>query len=351
MSIDALKDTIAALARSLRLANIVPAGLLVWVNACVLVPLVAPNVDVTSFTIITLMIFLTLTISYMLYVFNYDLIEIVRGKHDILEKSDVGRWLQENTLREKQTQFQELLSQIKTLRKKRVRFLNRLGFNPDKDSTHSLTDDESRDWELLSSQLPEIEHKLDLYYPSTFHAVLPTRIGNTITAFQDYPRTRYGMDWIALWPRLIPVLKDNDYMDLLDKDKDAFDFLLNTCLVIILLGVEIVYMELFLGNLLHSFLIGFITLLISSVLYNGALAAAYRWGMAVRVAFDLYRHDLSLQLGLHPAETFEEEYERWQQVSRFLLYRRKGTWFKGFLPQTKIVSRRQKERGEGEEEG
>jgi hypothetical protein len=175
--------------------------------------------------------------------------------------------------------------------------------------------------------------QLDRDFPSG--EIMPTKIGNTIAAFEEYPKNRYGMDTIALWPRLVPVLKGEKFLDYVIREKSVFDFLLNTCIVVIALGLELVYRALFLGDLVGAiFILGVICLMVI-VLYEGMYIAARQWGTVVRVAFDLHRHDLAQRLALKPATTFREEWARWEAISRFFLHRR-HTYrsFEEFIPQS-----------------
>ena len=161
-----------------------------------------------------------------------------------------------------------------------------------------------------------------------------------MAAFEDYPRTRYGIDAIALWSRLVPLLRQNEYLDFVNQEKRVFDFLLNTCVVIAVLGLETSYIALYKGVYLLwivpvALLLGFS---ITWVLYQAMIFAARQWGTTVRAAFDIYRHDLYKHLGLRPSYSFKTEYERWRAISQFLLYRREHPEdFGEFVPQVHLV--------------
>ena len=348
MNITTIKDTVKALAQSLQVTTVLPASLFVFVNVYLILPDLWPGFSPESSSVLTLAISLTLMGSYTLYAFNFPLIRFLEGHK--MRRSDLSQWL----LQKKREQFKELLSQIEALTEERLRFKNRLGFDPDKDSTSQLSKKESRYWGFLKSRSAELEYELDRHYPSTIDSVLPTKLGNTIAAFEDYPRTRYGMDTVALWPRLVPLLKEEKYTDFVTQEKSVFDFLLNMFAVVVALSIELIYLNLFLGRLVVSIGIAIVSPIISYMLYEGMSIAARQWGTTVRVAFDLYRYDLRQRLGLCPAKTFGEEYQRWQEVSQFLLFRRKGTWFNGFISQFKMEKsgkeEGKQERKEGETE-
>ncbi|MBN2006038.1 MAG: hypothetical protein JXA21_21960 [Anaerolineae bacterium] len=292
MSMDTLKDALKSLAQSLQVSTIFPAWLFVMMNFYFIVPLFAPTFDLSSIITIAWLISLTLMLSYTLYAFNFPLIRLFEGYK--LQDSDF---------------FSRLLQ--KKLEKYRI----------------------------LKHE-PKKQREFDQDYPCMEDRVLPTKIGNTIAAFEDYAYTRYRMDAIALWPRLVPVLKKGEFLDYVVQEKAVFDFLLNTCVVVAVLGLEFFYRSLFLadwGNLF--FVIVFVPVALF-VLYEGVYIAARQWGTVVRVAFDLYRHDLAQRLCMRPADTFEKETENWAKISHFLLYRDMKRYLRNdevFIPQSHLL--------------
>ena len=87
---------------------------------------------------------------------------------------------------------------------------------PDGLSRASIIDEWSRHGRILSES-----------FPRNAEEILPTRLGNTIHAFEDYPDTRYGMDAVELWPRLVAKV-DKEYRAVLDDAKASFDFMINS---------------------------------------------------------------------------------------------------------------------------
>lgn len=285
-SISTLKDAVKSLAQSLQVSTIFPAGLFVLLNAYYIVPLAHPDFDCTGPQTITILISLTLMFSYTLYAFNFPLIRLFEGYK--LREDLFFRWSD----RRERERFNSLKDQI---------------------------------W------------RLDRDFPSE-DRLLPTKIGNAIAAFEEYPMIHYGMDAIALWSRLVPVLKEDEFLDDVTQEKAVFDFLLNTSAVVIVLGIELAYRALFLGNIRAAPFILVLTCIVFRVLYEGTYIAARQWGTVVRVAFDLYRHDLAQRLSLKPAASFEDEWDRWRAVSRFFLYRRPDyRSFKEFIPQSQLL--------------
>jgi hypothetical protein len=162
------------------------------------------------------------------------------------------------------------------------------------------------------------------YFPDET-PTLPTTLGNTIAAFEDYPWTRYGIDAVVLWPRLLPTLTKENYAAYVEREKAALDFALNTCFLLLVLGVEIVYVGLLFGGDFIDWVIAICSVLLFAYgVYGVAMAAAYNWGTTVRVAFDLYRYHLLRALYGRPPHNFSAERKMWQRISQFV---REGVGF------------------------
>lgn len=331
MSINSIWDAVRAIAQSLQVATIFPAMLLVLVNAFSLWPLAQGRPTETSPEMSIVLSALTLMISYTLYAFNYPLIRLLEGY------KLVGHPLREQMAEAKRAYHSGLVKRIAVLNREIAIERNRhFSYNPDP----SLRPHEPAPWHQKLYELIQLESELDSNFPSRTEAVLPTRLGNIVAAFEDYSRTRYGMESIVLWPRLIPILKDTKFLEFVSQEKTVFDFLLNTGLVGGVLGGEWLLLCLWQGYLAQAGWILAIMILAAYVFYRGLLVAAKQWGVMVRVAFDLHRTDLRRKLGLRPTGTFEAEYALWNRLSSFLLYGSRGhDWFEDFISQAELDER------------
>jgi len=153
-------------------------------------------------------------------------------------------------------------------------------------------------------------------------AVLPTRLGNVIRAFETYPWKMYRMAAVPLWPRLIAHI-DAGYAGAVDDAKSHFDFMLNLSFlssilffVIALLGlvfpVPFETTELLVVWLVKLFVTG----ALAWACYNGSISRAAEWGSLVRGAFDLYRRPLLTALGFtQTPSTLQEERDLWELIS------------------------------------
>lgn len=169
--------------------------------------------------------------------------------------------------------------------------------------------------------------ELNSLFPTEEEAVLPTRLGNILRSFEDYPERQYGMEAITLWPRLVSRV-DERFAVQIDDAKSSLDFMLNSSLLCGLLAF------LFGAVRLH-YPVGLVepsawlpALLVFGVLLGGSillyvlsLPRASAWGNVVKSAFDLYRQDLLKGLGPweEPAGR-QEERELWNRVSNSIIF-------------------------------
>jgi hypothetical protein len=304
MILTTLKDVVDSLAKSLHISTSFPSLLFVFLNVHFVIPTLPFFENKTNHTETTVILLCcSLVFSFSLYAFNSPLIQFFEGC--IAEKDSIFNFLHNRH----KSEFQHITQEIDNLQ------------------------DEWREKGTISDQkafkLARLDEKINLYYPPKSEQVLPTKVGNIIAAFENYPR-RYGIDSIALWTRLVPILKNNNYLQFVSNEKIMFDFLMNMSVVTLFLGLEFSYLYLYHGKLINVLVTLSLTGFFFWLFYQGMIHAARYWGEAFCVAFDLYRGDLYKKLNLKPAKTFKEEYERWEKVSQFFLFRRDSIWFDEF---------------------
>lgn len=164
-------------------------------------------------------------------------------------------------------------------------------------------------------------------YPGKEGLVLPTVLGNRIRSFEYYPDREYGIDAIALYPRLIAKI-DKDYAGIIDDAKTSFDFMINSSFLSFLLAFVLIVTGLLvdiLGQSLASQLIWICKIVFFLVLsifaYKGAIIRVSAWGETVKSAFDLYRSSLLQQLGyLDLPKNKKSERELWKNISVQMIY-------------------------------
>jgi hypothetical protein len=158
-------------------------------------------------------------------------------------------------------------------------------------------------------------------------SVLPTRLGNAIRAFENYPERQYQMSGISLYPRLIAKI-DKEYAGSIDEAKASVDFMLNSATLSALLALCLLLAGLVYPRSLSSpqaWLPWLVQILLFAGLavwfYSQSIGRAKAWGTLVKGAFDLYRGELLEQLGYdYSPETINEERTIWANISRRLIY-------------------------------
>lgn len=172
-------------------------------------------------------------------------------------------------------------------------------------------------------------------WPSRRRLVLPTRFGNVICSAETYALEVYGVDSIAVWPRM-QALFSKDFQALVDDARAQIDFFINLWVFSVLFAAiaiaRIVYALYSTWPALekvseHAAVWGFGVGAIGAVLlawgsYEGATERAGAWGELVRSAFDLYLSALANQLGyeLPPAEADRRIF--WGAINSAFLYQR-----------------------------
>jgi uncharacterized repeat protein (TIGR01451 family) len=279
-------------------------------------PLLKPIMGLGTEGKVIVVSFIAIVIAGLLFNLNISILRLYEG-YPWLE-SWIGRWL----VKRQEQQFVMARSQ-------------RLGLRT---LTRELRKDK-KDAKLvskLSARLSQVGRQMNNEFPSRPTLLLPTRLGNVIRSFEEYPERQYSIGAITLWPRLIAKI-DKEYAVIMDDSKTSFDFMLNLSLLSAITGLVIIVgglarfppSNLFsvAGSMSPRWTIAIwvVTLcgffLLSYVAYLGAISAAGAWGAKVKSAFDLYRNELLKQLGydrLPP--TLKEERDLWDAISLQMIY-------------------------------
>jgi hypothetical protein len=160
--------------------------------------------------------------------------------------------------------------------------------------------------------------------------LLPTRLGNTWAAIEEYPAYRYGMDGVIFWPRLRACIP-KEYLETIDSEAVHMRFLLNLSFVVTCFGIESVVMALIAQGLsvraLTAVAWGISSLLVAYILYRASVALTRSLGELVRSSFDLYRHELLAELGVDwKPETRIDERRTWIGLAQYLVTGEDAYW-------------------------
>lgn len=162
-------------------------------------------------------------------------------------------------------------------------------------------------------------------FPEDIDHVLPTRLGNTIRAFETYPRIMYGLEGIQGWPRLLTVVP-KDYYFFVAASKTQVDLCLNIVVACWLLLIEYAAINgRSFGTTVQAYEYPWIAaaLAVASLLFlRAASSAAISWGEWVKASFDVYQEDLKGKLKFVEFEGASSEQEKWKGFSEAIVYRR-----------------------------
>ena len=162
--------------------------------------------------------------------------------------------------------------------------------------------------------------------------ILPTRLGNAIKAFEEYPYLQYGMDAITLWPRIVAVAS-KDYLTGIDDAKTSLDFFLNASFLsamtsAVLLVAVLAFKRPFANYLTFIFWAVEVAglAMASWLFYRSSISRAAAWGEMVKGTFDLYRWALLKQLGYsQKLVTRQSERDTWREISQQIIYQDPAT--------------------------
>jgi hypothetical protein len=170
--------------------------------------------------------------------------------------------------------------------------------------------------------------KLASNYPDQKELLLPTSFGNTIRAFEVYPRVMYGLEGIEGWSRILAVVP-REYRELIDDAKGQVDWWVNLGVMSLCFLIE-VWVFIFsrwglspgwFYTMLNILLPLGVWSILNSFLVSRAISAAIGWGEYVKSAFDLYRFKLLESISVEEPKTKEDERTSWTKYSQAIIYR------------------------------
>lgn len=194
----------------------------------------------------------------------------------------------------------------------------------------SLSRRAERKIEDLRSTQTALLARYDLHYPPTEEEILPTKFGNILKSAETYPTSRYRIDSVPMWPRLIQVMPPAYYAKV-DEASNQVSFLMNctilaACYAVMTIGISVyfavsqifqpsenyplevwVYLGLFL-----------LAITVSIVFLRASELVVLEYGYLIRSSFDLFRRQLLRQLDFVPPLTLAAEQSLWEQLCYFV---------------------------------
>ncbi len=331
-----ISDLVALFLQALRLSVLLPASVFVGLNVALILPQLqtthpfqALELNLEAVPVLVILALLVLFISYVLAVANIPLIRLFEGYPWL------NSWLG---------------SKMRHLNFQRVKYLQQMIRNLDEearacnkaaDADEAIANNETISISLESRKLIRrqaqnarvkaqkkqmrknlFNAELSFLYPH--HQpwrILPTRLGNVIASAEETPGHLYGIDAVTFWPYLSPILTKQGYAPYIEREKATFDFLLNMVIVTLLFGLELLYVDILLGQfaITYTSLKVLLTLALAMALYILSIQGALSWGHTIRTAYVLYRDQLRQQLKIKEPEGFYQERVMWKLATRFLL--------------------------------
>lgn len=187
------------------------------------------------------------------------------------------------------------------------------------DAEYKACESEKKEFpQEICSKRVKLMQEIVKRFPDEERWVLPTSFGNTIRAFEVYPRIIYGLDAIPGWSRLLGVISE-DYRNLIDNSKALVDFWSNLWLLSILFFVEYIGIVIYVGQVKVVW-IPVVTVGVIFIVYSRARVAAIEWGDLIKSSFDIFLPDLFNKLGFSPPATTEEQKSLWEKFSQTIMY-------------------------------
>lgn len=159
------------------------------------------------------------------------------------------------------------------------------------------------------------------------YASHPTLLGNILAGYEDYPKTRYGMDSVFFWPRLWFEVEKEKKVEI-DGTWSVADGLLylsaiSLCAGVLWIAAGVIRTvssfpsHLPFGAAAGSALAGLVLLVLGYAIYRLSLGFHRRNGEMFKTIFDLYRDNISSMTRLGDAEI-----RTWQGTWSYLQYLR-----------------------------
>lgn len=185
-------------------------------------------------------------------------------------------------------------------------------------------------WKKKNHQLPSAKKDQQRYdhlrtqlfynYPLTEELIMPTRLGNTLRAAEEYSSIAYGMDSVFWWPRLWPLLPDTIRKDI-DESSISLVALLNFTSLIVTVAIFGLYSLRQAGLYWQAWLELLMGLTLAYISYGAAVLQAEDYGENIRAAIDLYRFSLLKALHQPLPKTHDDENIYWKLLLSWLYTR------------------------------
>jgi hypothetical protein len=174
------------------------------------------------------------------------------------------------------------------------------------------------DGALKAIHQPGSYSKLYFNFPRDPAFLRPTRLGNTLTAAEEYSFQVYGLDSILWWPRLV-VLLPGPFRAQVDDALVPMVTLLNLSAMLNLLAIIGGGLLILIGGQWFLFAAVFLgAFVLAWLCYQAAVGQAASYGSLIRVAFDLYRHEILKQMHIPVPDDLIKERVLWSGLNQWI---------------------------------
>lgn len=149
--------------------------------------------------------------------------------------------------------------------------------------------------------------------------LLPTRFGNILFS-GEYYCMRYGINAVAVWPRLMHVIPRESMQKIEEISNQMFLILNFSLLSFLFSGVNFVialslkFRNIFSDNLF--FVYSLVGIILFYIFYKLSLPLAISYATMYRSAFDLYRFNLLMIMKERFPQNSDEEIDLWDRISQ-----------------------------------
>lgn len=270
-------------------------GLVIPADNPVLTALGVKSVDLTLLVVPSIL-------AVLLIAFNTHIIRFFEGAHGF-EKDFILKGLLRRNEREHEARYGDLQA-----------FQDRLTKTSDPLELRGLRMEIARIHQGLFNGLDGAGLRL----PVDKRRLMPTRFGNVWGVIEEYPYVRYGMDGTTFWPRMISVVP-KEYAEMIASHKLTMDTLLNSSLLAIIFGFEMIIVSARILTLDNA-LLAAAAFVAAYLLYQAAMTSLLEMGELVKSCYDLFRKDLLTKLGLAlTSSDIESERKIWSGLNSYIL--------------------------------
>lgn len=171
------------------------------------------------------------------------------------------------------------------------------------------------DLERVTGEYERLYEALYFNFPQESVRILPTRLGNILRAAEEYGESAYNLDAPTVWPRLVPHLPKEFQARLQQSTTPLTTMLFSSMLSFLFAVLSGSWIALTSQNWLLLAGVVISGVLLSIWFYESTLQRATEYGLLIRTAFDLYRHELLKAIDVPLPPSPREERTLWDQLT------------------------------------